>query len=84
MHLGVTSLENPLPINSNTFFQIGSITKTLTSLTCSALNAQGGLELDVPVRTYLPAFRLQDESVVAHRQVRDLLTHQGGFQGDLF
>lgn len=84
VNLGVTSLDNPLPITEDTIFQIGSTTKTITSLTCSVLVAQGQLDLDVPVRTYLPDFRLKDESVAARLTVRDVLTHQGGFQGDLF
>ncbi|AZI44716.1 class A beta-lactamase-related serine hydrolase (plasmid) [Deinococcus psychrotolerans] len=82
--LGVTSIENPLPITHDTIFQIGSTTKTLTSLTCSVLVEQGKLDLNVPVRTYLPEFKLTDESVAARVTVHDLLTHQGGFQGDLF
>ena len=83
-NFGVTSLENPLPIDADTIFQIGSTTKTITSLTCSVLVSQGKLDLDVPVRTYLPDFKLKDESVAAALTVRDVLTHQGGFQGDLF
>ncbi|WP_161881858.1 serine hydrolase domain-containing protein [Deinococcus alpinitundrae] len=83
-NFGVTSLENPLPIDADTIFQIGSTTKTITSLTCSVLVAQGKLDLDVPVRTYLPDFKLKDESVAAALTTRDVLTHQGGFQGDLF
>ena len=84
VNLGVTSLENPLPITEDTIFQIGSTTKTITSLTCSVLVAQGKLDLNVPVRTYLPDFKLKDETVAAQVTVHDLLTHQGGFQGDLF
>ena len=84
VNLGVTSLENPLPVTSDTLFQIGSTTKTLTSLTISALEAQGKLKRDDTVRTYLPDFKLQDESVAAQLTILDTLTHQGGFQGDLF
>lgn len=84
VNLGVTSLENPLPIDADTFFQIGSNTKTLTSLTISVLVAQGKLKLDDTVRTHLPKFTLKDKSVAAKITIRDLLTHQGGFQGDLF
>ena len=84
VNLGVTNLENPLPITDDTIFQIGSTTKTITSLTCSVLVAQGKLDLDVPVRTYLPDFKLKDESVAAALTTRDVLTHQGGFMGDLF
>ncbi|KQR24865.1 serine hydrolase [Deinococcus sp. Leaf326] len=84
VNLGVTSLENPLPITADTIFQIGSNTKTLTSLTISVLEAQGKLSRDDLVRTYLPDFRLSDESVAAELTILDTLTHQGGFQGDLF
>ncbi|GGO40553.1 serine hydrolase domain-containing protein [Deinococcus humi] len=84
VNLGVTSLENPLPITSDTIFQIGSNTKTLTSLTVSVLEAQGKLKRDDTVRTYLPDFKLKDESVAAELTILDTLTHQGGFQGDLF
>ncbi|CAM3599127.1 Beta-lactamase class C [Deinococcus saxicola] len=84
INLGVTNLENPLPIDNDTIFQIGSTTKTITSLTCSVLVEQGKLDLDVPVRTYLPDFKLKDESVAAALTTRDVLTHQGGFLGDLF
>ncbi len=82
--LGVTNLEHPLPVTAQTFFQIGSTTKTLTSLVCSTLVAEGKLDLDAPVRTYLPDFALQDQHAAEHATVRDLLTHQGGWLGDLF
>lgn len=84
VNLGVTHVEHPLPVTSETLFQIGSTTKTITSLTCSVLAAQGRLDLDVPLRTYLPEFALKDDSVAAALTVHDVLTHQGGFQGDLF
>ncbi|MFC4453715.1 serine hydrolase domain-containing protein [Deinococcus sonorensis] len=84
VNLGVTSLENPLPVTSDTIFQIGSTTKTLTSLTIAALEAQGKLKRDDTVRTYLPDFKLKDGSVAEQLTILDTLTHQGGFQGDLF
>ena len=84
VNLGVTNLDNPLPVTSDTIFQIGSTTKTLTSLTLSVLEAQGKLKLDDTIRTHLPDFKLKDESVAAQLTIRDVLTHQGGFQGDLF
>lgn len=84
VNLGVTGQEHPLPVTQDTIFQIGSTTKTLTSLTCSTLVAEGKLDLDAPVRSYLPDFTLQDQHAAEHATVRDLLTHQGGWLGDLF
>ena len=82
--LGVTSIENPLPVDEDTLFQAGSITKTLTATAVLRLAQSGELDLDVPVRTYLPDLRLADDDVAARITMRDLLSHGGGFAGDLF
>ncbi|THF85307.1 beta-lactamase family protein [Deinococcus sp. KSM4-11] len=84
VNLGVASLETNQPVTEDTIFQIGSTTKTLTSLVCSTLVAEGKLDLDGRVREYLPDFKLRDEHAAEHATVRDLLTHQGGWLGDLF
>jgi CubicO group peptidase (beta-lactamase class C family) len=82
--LGVTSVENPLDVTADTLFQIGSITKTFTATTAMVLVEQGKLDLDEPVRTYVPELRLADESVAARATMRHLLTHTGGWIGDYF
>src|SRR5260370_734986 len=79
--LGVTSVENPLDVTADTLFQIGSITKTFTATTAMALVEQGKLDLDSPVRTYLPELRLADEGVAERVTMRHLLTHMGGLGG---
>lgn len=81
---GVTSLENPLPVTPETLFQIGSISKTFTGTLVMRLVEAGKLELDVPVRQYLPELKLADESVAANVTLRHLLTHTAGWAGDLF
>ena len=82
--LGVTSIENPLEVTPDTLFQIGSITKTFTAAALMRLAEGDDLELDAPVRIYLPDFRLADESAAANVTVRQLLTHTGGWLGDFF
>jgi len=84
LNLGVTSVENPLPITSDTLFQIGSTTKTFTSLLISVLEAEGKLRVGDRVRDHLPEFKLKDDSAADDVTLLDLLSHQGGFQGDLF
>jgi CubicO group peptidase (beta-lactamase class C family) len=81
---GVTSVENPLPVDANTLFQIGSISKTVTATAIARLVETGRLDLDVPIRTYLPELRLADESVAARVTLRHTLTHTGGWLGDYF
>ncbi len=82
--LGVTSIEHPLDVTPDTLFQIGSITKTFTATAIMRLVERGDVDLDTPVRTYLPEFRLLDEDVAARATIRQLLTHTGGWLGDYF
>jgi CubicO group peptidase (beta-lactamase class C family) len=81
---GDTSAENPLPVDGETLFQIGSITKTFTATAAMRLVEMGRLSLDEPVRTYLPDLRLADEQVARAVSMRHLLTHTGGWAGDYF
>ncbi|HEY0069924.1 MAG TPA: serine hydrolase domain-containing protein [Chloroflexia bacterium] len=81
---GVTSITNPLPVDSDTLFQIGSTTKTVTGTIAMRLVEQGRLDLDVPVRSYLPELRLADEDVASRATLRHLFTHTGGWVGDYF
>jgi CubicO group peptidase (beta-lactamase class C family) len=81
---GVTSIENPLPVTADTLFQTGSISKTFTGTIFMRLVEQGKIDLDAPVRTYLPKFKMADEDVAEKATIRHLLTHTGGWIGDYF
>jgi CubicO group peptidase (beta-lactamase class C family) len=80
---GVTSIENPLPVNGDTLFQFGSTGKTFTATAMMRLVEQGRVDLDVPVRTYVPELRLQDEDVARTVTVFHLFNHTAGWEGDL-
>lgn len=80
---GVTSIENPLPIDENTLFQFGSTGKTFTATAILRLVDQGKVSLDEKVRTYVPELKLKDESVARDVTVLHLLNHTAGWQGDL-
>ena len=81
---GVTNVDHPLPVDENTLFQIGSITKTFTATAVMRLVEAGKLTLDEPIRTYLPDFSMRDPAVTEGLTMRHLLTHTGGFEGDFF
>jgi CubicO group peptidase (beta-lactamase class C family) len=82
--LGVTSIANPLPVNEDTLFQVGSTTKTVTGTIAMRLVEEGRLDLDEPVLTYLPEFRLGSEEIAGRVTLRHLFTHTGGWFGDYF
>jgi CubicO group peptidase (beta-lactamase class C family) len=81
---GVTNVEHPLPVTDETVFQVGSISKTFTGTMMMRLVEQGRVRLDAAVRTYLPGFRVRDETASRDATVADLLTHMGGWEGDIF
>lgn len=82
--LGVTSIDNPLAVDADTLFQIGSTTKTVTATIAMRLAEQGALSLDEPVRAYVPELRLADTDVADHVTLRHLFNHTGGWAGDYF
>jgi CubicO group peptidase (beta-lactamase class C family) len=81
---GVVNLRTGVPATPDAVFMIQSITKVWTATLVLQLVDAGLVELDAPVRTYLPAFRTSDEQASAQITVRHLLTHTGGFEGDLW
>lgn len=81
--LGVTNVDAPGPVSAGTLFQIGSITKTVTATAVMRLVEAGTLDLDTPVRAYLPDLTLADASVAERVTLRHLLTHTSGWEGDL-
>src|SRR5262245_52853995 len=81
---GVTSVENTLDVTPDTRFQIGSISKTFTGTVVLYLVAEGLLDLDRPVREYLPDLALADADATQRVTLRHLLTHTAGWIGDFF
>ncbi len=81
---GVTNVDYPAPVVEDTLFQIGSTTKTLTATTVIRLVEEGKIDLDTPIRAYLPDLRLADEATAAGVTTRHLLTHTAGWSGDHF
>lgn len=81
---GVTNVENPLEVNADTLFQIGSITKTFVGTLIMRLVETDTLDMDAPLRRYLPALRMADAEVASRLTLRHLLTHTGGWEGDYF
>lgn len=81
---GVTSTENPLPVDPDTLFQFGSTGKTFTATAVMRLVEQGLINLTDKVRQHVPELVLQDESVASEVTVLQLLNHTAGWDGDFF
>ncbi|MFN2323058.1 MAG: serine hydrolase domain-containing protein [Trueperaceae bacterium] len=66
------------PMTADTPLYIGSIAKAFTGLAVLQLVDDGLLDLDAPVRAYLPWFEVADPDVSARITVRHLLGHASG------
>jgi CubicO group peptidase (beta-lactamase class C family) len=81
--LGITNVEDSLPVTAHTVFPIASISKTFAATAIMRLVEQGKMNLRAPVRTYLPNFRVRDEAASRAVTVWHLLTHLGGWEGQV-
>jgi CubicO group peptidase (beta-lactamase class C family) len=80
---GVLNRRTGASVTADSVFQLGSVTKLWTSTLAMQLVDEGLVDLDAPVRTWLPAFRLADEQAAARITTRQLLSHTCGFYGEL-
>jgi CubicO group peptidase (beta-lactamase class C family) len=78
--LGYANRETQAPVTAQTRFAIGSITKSMTALALLELHDSGRLDLDAPVRRYLPWFAIK--SLGGPILMRELLSHTGGIPDD--
>lgn len=76
---GIESIDDPAPVTTDTVFQIGSISKTVTSTAIMHLIEDGLLDLDDPVQRLIPDFTVADADVAAAVTIRHLVTHTSGF-----
>jgi CubicO group peptidase (beta-lactamase class C family) len=81
---GVLSLRTGCPTTTDSLFLPGSIGKLYTATLVLQLVQDGRLDLDTPIRAYLPEFRVQDEQAAEIVTPRNLLSHTSGFDGDHF
>jgi len=71
------------PIDADTPFPIGSLTKSFTALLVRQASDAGALDVDAPVQRHLPWFRVADEQASRRITLRQLLNQTSGLsRGD--
>ena len=78
--VGVRNVETREAATTDTVYQCGSMTKTWTALAVMQLVDEGKVDLDEPVRSYLPGFAVADPAVSAQVTPRHLLHHTSGIE----
>jgi serine beta-lactamase-like protein LACTB, mitochondrial len=75
--LGFADLEQRVPATTATKFRVGSISKPFTAAALGLLYQHGKLDLDAPIRRYVPFFPDKGVSIT----VREVGGHLGGIRG---
>lgn len=75
---GYSDLEKGLPFNIGTRTRIASIAKPMTALAIMQLVETGKLDLDTPIRKYIPEFIDMSTTPIT---TRHLLSHTSGIDG---
>jgi CubicO group peptidase (beta-lactamase class C family) len=76
---GLADLENRVPATPGTVYRFGSIAKPVTAAAIMRLVQAGRIDLDAPIRRYVPEFPEKPWPVT----VRQVLCHQAGIRGYL-
>ncbi|MCH7821845.1 MAG: beta-lactamase family protein [Proteobacteria bacterium] len=71
---GMADLEQNVPIREDTAFYAASVSKQFVAMSALLLQQQGKIDLDLPVRTYLPSLPAYADRVTT----RHLLQHTSG------
>ena len=77
--VGAANSSSGAALVSSSRFQLGCITKLLTSLVALELASAGRLDLDAPIAIYLP--QLGDLVIARETTARHLLSHTSGYRG---
>ena len=78
---GTANANTGAAMTPDTAFLTGSLGKVWVTTLVMQLVESGAVDLDAPVRRYLPHLRLADESAADDLTVRHLLTHTSGIDG---
>jgi CubicO group peptidase (beta-lactamase class C family) len=76
--VGVRGVDDPAAVGPRTLFHHGSCAKAYTALCASVLHERGAVDLDAPVRRWVPELELPDPVVAERVSIRDLLSHRSG------
>ena len=80
---GLTNIDNPQPVTPDTVFPIASISKTVVGTALMRLHDQGRIDVEAPVRNYLPDFQVADAATTRELRIWHLMTHTPGWEGQL-
>lgn len=80
---GFKDVSGNIPVDEKTVFCVGSISKTFTGIALMQLHERGELDINKPVKTYIPEFRpLGSDDVIDEITIKSVMTHHAGLPSD--
>jgi len=76
------TLRPDIPTYPDALYKIASMTKTITAAVILRLCQEGSLDLDTPIKKYIPWLRLSRPEAADTMTLRHLLTHTSGLPND--
>ena len=77
-HFGTRNAEDSTQSNNRTIHTVASLTKPITAAAIAKLVYENKLDWDIPIRQYLPAFRIRQDEIGTRATLRDLLSLRTG------
>jgi len=74
--VGFADLDNMIPANGSTVFNVGSVSKAITAVAILQLVEQGKIGLDDPIQKYVPTFPDKGSPIT----IRHIMTHTSGIR----
>lgn len=75
---GQSDLEANIDAGPDTIYCIGSSTKAFIATALCILSEEEKINLDLPIKTYLPWFKMYDDYTSENLTIRDALSHRSG------
>lgn len=75
---GVRDVVTRAPVDEQTVFAIGSMTKLFTAVAAGMMVDSGAMTWDEPLRNHLPGFATADPYATQYLSLRDALSHRSG------
>ncbi|GAA0469677.1 serine hydrolase [Alkalibacillus silvisoli] len=72
----LTETDQPIPTETDTIYDLASLSKLFTTTAAMTLYDKGYFDLDDPVAKYIPEFSVNEKDEVT---IRQLMTHTSGF-----
>jgi len=76
---GVADTSTGRPVNHDTVYMIGSLTKAFIAASCGILVDEGKLSWTEPLSTYIPFTQNKDPVIGERMSLSDALSHSSGF-----